>query len=400
MSNHYTLKAIAAFTCLAADCEHNCCKNWQARVDPETLDRWQHLSDSPLKDQLLKETTTSTLDGEIITSITIKDDGNCYHLDDQGLCRIQTDLGAENLPGNCNIFPHQHYQSDSTSIHSASMACTEIARLVIENTDTDIFIEGDINDVNLNQLGKGKNTLENYLDKWCRLVMQTPDVPASVKLYYIGKAINDLNAYAENDELDEKIVTEICKNYQHHLRDILTAVDSKKLSVEPVSAGWFWDVIYNFSKKTFTALSGHYDLADPIITLNIPSQKRSEQDFKNLYTQVSTLLAETRPLFADLQPGLNQYLKTLFVNMGFPWNPIGGNFIASYIKSVFHFASTWYLLALVAQAKGSLTPQDLARVIYYVERDYFHDPKVVNTMKKNPALFNVENYLSSLLDLK
>ncbi len=399
MTITYTLKAIKEFTCIGGDCEYSCCKKWQVQIDPETLDRWRNLVNSPLKDQLLGQTANTMLDGEIITSITKKENGNCYHLNDRGLCKIQIELGAENLPAICNNFPRSHYQSDSTSIQSASLACPEIARLMIENTDTNIFIEGDVNDVNLNHIGNGDDSLENYLDKWSRLVMQATNVPVSVKLYYLGKVINDLNAYAENDELDEKIVTEICNNYQHHLRDILTAVNNKKLDINPVSAGWFWDVIYNFSKKTFTNLSKHYDLVDPVITLNIPSQKKSEQNFKDLYTQVNTLLAETRPLFAELQPGLNQYLKTLFINMGFPWNPIGGNFIASYIKSVFHFASTWYLLALVAQAKGSLEPQDLARVIYHVERDYFHDPKVATTMKKNPALFNIENYLTSLLDL-
>ncbi len=399
MTTTYTLKAIDEFTCIGADCEDNCCKKWQVQVDPETLDRWQHLAKGSLKDQLLRETTISTLDGEKITSITIKDNGNCYHLDDQGLCGIQTELGADSLPNICNNFPRQHYQSDTTNIHSGSMACPEIARIVVENTDANIFSKIEAKENSLNHIGKGENALEDYLDTWTRLVMQTNDIPISVKLYYIGKVTNDLNAYAENNELDEKTVVEICKNFQNYLGDILTAVDNKKLSVDSVSAGWFWDIIYNFSSKTFTKLSKHYELVDPVVTLNIPKQKKSAQDFKNLYTQVSKLLADTRPQFTDLQLGLNQYLKTLFINMGFPWNPIGGNFIASYIKSVFHFASTWYLLALVARSKGSLDSHDLARVIVHVERDYFHNPRVANAMKKNPALFDIENYLSSLLDL-
>jgi len=115
--------------------------------------------------------------------------------------------------------------------------------------------------------------------------------------------------------------------------------------------------------------------------------------------EIKNLVAETRPLFIALTPGLNRYLSTLFVNTGFPWNPIGGNFIASYIKSMFHFVSTWYLLAIIGKTKGSLDIQDLVRVIYHIESDYSHDPFVDDDMKKNPATLDIENYLGSLLDL-
>jgi len=400
MPNTYTLKAIKEFNCIGIDCESSCCKrNWNIYIEPEMLTRWENIENAGMKSRLLNSIKVRMENGTSISNINFNANGNCPLLDGQDRCGIQTTLGAEYQPSACRSYPRVTYKSATTTIKSATLSCPEIARLVIENTDSNIFIEGDVNDVNLNQIGNGEDSLENYLDKWSRLVMQVGDMPVSVKLYYIGKVINDLNTFSEKKGLDEQTVTDICNNYQDHLSTILTAVDNKKLAVDPVSAGWFWDIIYNFSKKTFTALSKHCDLVDPILALNIPLQKKSEQDFKTLYAQVNRLLAETRPLFADLQPGLNQYLRTLFINMGFPWNPIGGNFIASYIKSVFHFASTWYLLALIAQAKGSLEPQDLTRVIYHVEQDYFHNPRVANAMKKNPALFNIENYLSSLLDL-
>jgi len=221
------------------------------------------------------------------------------------------------------------------------MSCSEIARLVVENSGDNIFVEHLKFDDDLNQVGSGENALENYLDKWARLIMQTNNIPISVKLYYMGKVINDLNDFSEKVGLTESIVTDICKHYTEHLNVILKAVTKKEFKPDPVSSGWYWDIIYNFSNQTFDKLQGYYELTDPIAPLNIPLQKRSENDYKRLYSEISNLLDETRPLIDNLHPGLEKYLRTLFVNLGFPWNPLGGNFIASYIKTVFHFSSTW-----------------------------------------------------------
>jgi len=278
------------------------------------------------------------------------------------------------------------------------MSCPEIARLVVESKDENIYKMGDINNVNLKIMGSEQNALENYLDMWTRLVMRE-DNSFSIKLYYIGSVVNELNSLSESTGLSEKSVLAICNSYKEKLRDIEQDVTSGNLKSSPVVAGWYWNVINNFSISTFEELSGLYSISNPFDSFRFNKNDLDEKEFEMVYTEISKLFKKTESHFKNYQFSLNNYLKTLFINMGFPWNPIGGNFIASYIKSVFHFSSAYFLLALIADCRGSIQNQDVVRVIYHVERNLFHRSRLADIMKKSPDLFNIDQYIVALLDM-
>lgn len=394
-----TLKAIKEFTCIGDDCESSCCKQgWRIKIDEEALEIWNRLEASPLKTQLLKHIETKEVDGKKIQSIAYAENGYCFHLTENSQCKIHFELGADSLPNICHAFPRLYFENVSTKINTATMSCPELARLVVENTSQDIFIDGDLDNTNLNKLGAGENALENYLDKWVRLVMRTKHL-LSIKLYYIGKIIDDLNTHSESYGLTEQSVIDMCRGYKEELISLKNSISNKKLNTNKVTAGWFWDIISRFCENSYNDLSEYYDLSNPLDSLDTKKKDKHESDFIAIHAEITNLFRQTRPQITNALPGLESYLKTLFINMGFPWNPIGGNFIASYVKTLFHFTSTYYLLAILSKSKEIIDSKDLSRVIYIVERNFFHAPMIANTMKKHHELFQISNYIDCLLDL-
>jgi len=198
MSNTYTLKAINEFTCIGADCESSCCKrDWDIEVTPEIHAHWERIENPDLRSKILNNIKVGTKGGTTVSIFASGGNSDCALLDKQGKCEIHAKLGPELQPNICRSYPRKTYKSATTTIKSAFMSCPEIARLVVENSADDIFVE-------------------------------CVNVDADL-LYYIGKVISDLNKYADNGKLTEQIVTEICSEYKDRL-SILAKTISKKRS--------------------------------------------------------------------------------------------------------------------------------------------------------------------------
>lgn len=123
------------FRCIASDCPDSCCKEWAVQVDDEAAARYRELPGElgeHLRSVMVEE------DGDTILKLT--KDRRCPMWRDDGLCRIQAQLGEEALCRTCHQFPRlRHDYGDFVEL-GLELSCPEAARLILED-NSDILVE-------------------------------------------------------------------------------------------------------------------------------------------------------------------------------------------------------------------------------------------------------------------
>ena len=118
------------FRCIAGDCPDSCCKGWAVQVDKEAAAMYRALPGS-LGDTLRQKLTTEDED----TILSLNPDGRCPMWRDDGLCRIQAELGEQALCRTCQDFPRLcHDYGDFVEV-GLELSCPEAARLLLSRND-------------------------------------------------------------------------------------------------------------------------------------------------------------------------------------------------------------------------------------------------------------------------
>jgi lysine-N-methylase len=113
------------FRCLASQCPDSCCKEWGVQVDAESAACYRSLPGA-LGDRLRQ--VLSDEDGETVMTIL---DGRCPMWREDGLCRIQAELGEHALCRVCREFPRiRHDYGDFVEL-GLELSCPEAARLIL-----------------------------------------------------------------------------------------------------------------------------------------------------------------------------------------------------------------------------------------------------------------------------
>lgn len=118
------------FQCIASACPDSCCKEWDVDVDADSAARYRALPGA-LGDRL-REVLRDTEDG---TVMTIKD-GRCPMWRQDGLCRIQAELGHDALCAVCRRFPRLTHDYGEFVEQDLELSCPEAARLILSCDDT------------------------------------------------------------------------------------------------------------------------------------------------------------------------------------------------------------------------------------------------------------------------
>ena len=117
------------FSCIAAQCPDSCCKEWDVDIDAETVDFYRSLS-GPLGDRL-RQVLHDTEDGTVMTI----ENGRCPMWRQDGLCRIQAELGHDSLCQVCRDFPRLRHDYGSFVEMGLELSCPEAARLILTAPD-------------------------------------------------------------------------------------------------------------------------------------------------------------------------------------------------------------------------------------------------------------------------
>lgn len=121
------------FHCIAAACPDSCCKEWEVDVDPESA-RFYRTLPGALGDRL-RQVLRYGANG---VSMRIED-GRCPMWRQDGLCRIQAELGHDALCQTCRDFPRIRHDYGSFVELGLELSCPEAARLILSCEDNSML---------------------------------------------------------------------------------------------------------------------------------------------------------------------------------------------------------------------------------------------------------------------
>ena len=115
------------FRCIAGGCPDSCCKEWDVQVDEVAAAYYRSIT-GPLGDRL-RQVLAGTEDGTVM----VIEDGRCPMWRQDGLCRIQAELGEEALCQVCRDFPRLRHDYGDFQEWGLELSCPEAARLILSD---------------------------------------------------------------------------------------------------------------------------------------------------------------------------------------------------------------------------------------------------------------------------
>ena len=123
------------FQCLAGACPDSCCQGWEVQVDADSAARYRALPGA-LGDCL--RAVLRDVDGETLMTIS---DGRCPMWRQDGLCRIQAELGEGVLCRTCREFPRLTHDYGDFMERGLELSCPEAARLILTAAPAPLLLE-------------------------------------------------------------------------------------------------------------------------------------------------------------------------------------------------------------------------------------------------------------------
>ena len=114
-----------AFRCIADKCPDSCCQQWDVLVDDASAEYYLSLSGA-LGDRLRQ--VLNKEDGHYYMTI---EDGRCPMWRQDGLCRIQAELGEEALCHTCSQFPRLKHDYGDFIEYGLELSCPVAADMIL-----------------------------------------------------------------------------------------------------------------------------------------------------------------------------------------------------------------------------------------------------------------------------
>lgn len=119
------------FQCLASRCPDSCCKEWEVQVDEKSAAYYRSLTGA-----LGERLRACMRDDPEWGTVMVNEQGRCPMWRQDGLCRIQAELGHEALCKTCRDFPRLCHDYGSFRELGLELSCPEAARLILSSSDT------------------------------------------------------------------------------------------------------------------------------------------------------------------------------------------------------------------------------------------------------------------------
>lgn len=191
------------FRCIGGQCEDSCCIGWRVHLDKTTYHYYKnnrHKALFKLFEQSVKRSEAKS-DDKHFGVISMGEDGRCAFLDNENLCRIQSNLGARALSPICANYPRRANQLGEQLEYSLSLSCPEAARLTLLEERSMRFVQTDIDPAltHISALGSGLNNdtglmLLNDLRALIIGILQSRDLTIDARLILTGLLLEDFEA--------------------------------------------------------------------------------------------------------------------------------------------------------------------------------------------------------------
>jgi len=203
-------------SCVGRACEENCCHGWSVSIDKATFKRYRDSEDPELASRFRqhierrKGTGNPTKD---YAQIKLADNRQCPFLAADGLCDIQSRMGARALSSTCAHYP-RHYLKEHDEVSAfATLSCPEAARQALLFADAMELIEHPLDVANVSALpmsggiaadiAKRGNLLmqaKQMLREAALTILRNPVISAVDALILIGLLTKRVVAGVENED--------------------------------------------------------------------------------------------------------------------------------------------------------------------------------------------------------
>lgn len=132
------------FQCIGGACEDTCCAGWRIDIDQKTFKKYKKESNPAIKNELqknIKRNRSATVNAFTYGQFKMDENNACTMLTKDGLCRIQSTLGAQSLCHTCTIYPREISTINNIFEKTLTLSCPEAARIVLNHPEGLDFIE-------------------------------------------------------------------------------------------------------------------------------------------------------------------------------------------------------------------------------------------------------------------
>lgn len=219
------------FACVADKCPDTCCAGWQIMIDEDSLEKYGEVQ--------------GTFGKRLVNSIDWQEgcfyqyNRRCAFLNEENLCDLYTELGAEALCNTCKNYPRHTEEYEGLRELSLSLSCPIAARMILlqekfpefveyeddkeeelaeEFEDFDILMFTQLEDARaavLKHLKETEGSLEDKMDCYLQLAKDMQDcidrgeyfeVDAVVRAFEEGKVMNCAGATNRIVEFEHRYV--------------------------------------------------------------------------------------------------------------------------------------------------------------------------------------------------
>lgn len=135
--SYKTPSSFSTFSCLGADCEDTCCRNWEIKLDRQHFDSLKKVMsedehEKSMFEQYIRFNESSITSDHDYAFIRMGVNGYCGMLDEKGLCSVHAKHGIDVLGDVCTMFPRVISRCGDTVELSGALSCPEVVRSCIE----------------------------------------------------------------------------------------------------------------------------------------------------------------------------------------------------------------------------------------------------------------------------
>lgn len=402
MTTKYTLTALDSFSCLADKCPDDCCTGtgWTISIDDEAKNKWHLLAKKDgSKAWLLDGICTNETGGKTNSSLCNDQDGKCFFINDDGLCRIHSELGPDYLTEACREYPRKYVNTPQQGLSTAMLSCPEIARLALLDNNHPVFQEITINSDKPADVSRSYNkSFSTHLEKIVSEAMALHKYALNLRLTYLARVLAELIPLAKQGNLSDTVIAVFSGNAEEHLQGLEQAYTDGEFSTHPVNGLHMWNLLRMgmASRQLFNACG----IPDNTPIIQAALQADSDNDAREeFYRELLTLRNTNRQQIQQYENMFNRYLETSFMNQGFPSRTPDNNYIAAFLSSTFPFAAIQMLLWIRASITPRLDENHIIDTVYKVERCFSHGNDVYLTLNKSQGLQNIEHYFDWFLEV-
>lgn len=131
----YAPKYYLDFKCIASKCKHSCCIGWEIDVDQNSLEKYANL-DANYKYEILQ-----SIENSPTPHFKLLENERCPHLDQNGLCKIISNLNESYLCDICREHPRFYNYTPNGLEVGLGMSCEEACRLILCSSYYDEIVQ-------------------------------------------------------------------------------------------------------------------------------------------------------------------------------------------------------------------------------------------------------------------